>query len=315
MRHRKITRNVVRRWEGNPVIALGDVPIPANDVHNAGAVRFGGEYVLLVTVENLRGDCAIYQARSPDGRRFRMEHRPVLAPSRHGPFAKYENEGVRDARITPFEDTFYIVYLAQSSHGVRLALAQTDDFESFRRVALISEPDTKNGMLFPARFDGRFARLERPREGGNIWISFSEDLLHWGGWRVLMTPRHGFWDYDRIGAALPPIETHCGWMLFYYGVREVPGGPVFRLGTAFLDRDDPTRVLGRSNMPVLAPHERYERIGDVANLVFSCGAVLSGDGTQVELYFGAADSCICLGTVPMAELEQLCNKQRAQEAT
>lgn len=315
MENRKIVRNVVRRWDGNPVIALGDIPFAASDVYNAGAVRFGGEYILLVTVESLRGDCAIYRARSEDGRRFEMDPRPVLTAALDGPFAEYESEGVRDARITPFEDTYYIVYLAQSPHGVRLALAQTEDFESFRRVALISEPDTKNGVLFPVKFGGRFARLERPREGGNIWISFSRDLLHWGGWRILMAPRHGYWDYHRIGAAVPPIETECGWMVFYYGVKEVPGGPVFRLGTAFLDRDDPTVVLGRTNMPVLAPRERYERIGDVANLVFSCGAVLSEDRQTVELYYGAADSCICLGTVPLAELERMCNKERAREGS
>ncbi|MCK4375188.1 MAG: hypothetical protein KAX19_07665, partial [Candidatus Brocadiae bacterium] len=81
---------------------------------------------------------------------------------------------------------------------------------------------------------------------------------------------------------------------------------------AFLERNDPARVLGRSNIPVLAPQERYERVGDVANLVFSCGAVLSDDGSEVEIYYGAADSCICLGTVPMEELERMCDPAKAR---
>jgi predicted GH43/DUF377 family glycosyl hydrolase len=309
----KIPKNIVRRYAANPIIAIGDLPFLANDVHNAGAVRHEGTTVLLITVENLKGDCCVFRALSDDGRRFEIDDEPFLAPSRKGPFAPYEERGVRDARVTRFDGFYHIVYLAESSHGFRLGLARTEDFESVERVALISEPDTKNGVLFPRRIGGKYARLERPREGGNIWIAYSDDLLNWGEWDVVMTPRHGFWDYDRIGAAVPPIETECGWLLFYYGVRNLPGGPLFRLGVAFLDPDDPSKVLGRSNVPVLAPRERYERIGDVPNLIFSCGAVASEDKSEVEIYYGAADSCICLGTVPFGELERTCMAAQAAE--
>lgn len=308
----KLPKNVAERWSRNPVISIRDLPFAAGDIHNAGAVRHNGGYILLVTVESLRGDCAIYRAQSRDGLRFDFEPKPVLEASREGPFARYETYGVRDARITPFDDRYYITYLAQSVHGVRMGLAETGDFDTIERVALISEPDTKSGMLFPRKMGGKFARLERPREGGSIWLSYSEDLIHWGGWRQVMTPRHGFWDYDRIGGAAPPIETDCGWLLVYYGVRELPGGPVFKLGAAFLDCEDPAVVIGRSNIPLLAPREPYERIGDVANLVFSCGAVISEDRSMLELYYGAADSCICYSTIRKAELEKLCSKAKAR---
>ena len=311
----KIHKNIAHRWEGNPILSLTDLPGQAGDLHNAGAIKFDGQYILLLTVESLRGDCSIYVARSKDGRHFQVGPSPVLTRSHQEPFATYEAHGVRDARITHFDGTHYVTYLAESAHGFRLALAKTEDFATFERVALISEPDTKNGMLFPRKIRGKFARLERPREGGNIWISYSDDLIHWGGWDVVMTPRHGFWDYDRIGGAAPPIATECGWLVLYYGVRNVPGGPLFRLGLAFLDLGDPTRVLGRSNIPILAPRERYERIGDVPNLIFSCGAVMSDDGSHLEIYYGAADSCICLGTVPMEELERVCSAGKAREGS
>ncbi len=309
----KIHRNIVHRWEGNPILSMRDLPFPASDVHNAGAIKYNGEYILLITIENLRGDCSIYRARSEDGRHFTIDQSPVMSPSQEEPFATYESHGVRDARITNFDGTFYIVYLAQSGHGFRLALARTEDFVNIERIALISEPDTKNGLLFPRKINGRFARLERPREGGNIWISYSDDLVHWGGWEAVMTPRHGFWDYHRIGGAAPPIEIESGWLLFYYGVKNVPGGPLFRLGAAVLDRDNPTQILGRSNIPVIAPREPYERIGDVANMVFSSGAILSDDGSEVEIYYGAADSCICLGIVSVEDLEQICLIDKATE--
>ena len=308
----KILKNIVERWDGNPVISLSDLAFQASDIHNAGAARFEGRYVLLVTVESLQGDCSIYKAVSDDGRRFTIDESPFLSSSDDGAFLPYEEQGVRDPRITPYDGTFYIVYQAESTHGVRLALARTQDFETVERVAMISEPDTKNGLLFPRKIDGRFARLERPREGGNIWVSYSDDMIHWGGWDCVMTPRHGYWDYDRIGGAAPPIETPCGWLLVYYGVRNTPSGPLFRLGLAFLELDEPTNVCGRSNIPILAPQKPYERIGDVGNLVFCCGALLSEDESELEIYYGAADSCICLGTVPLEELHRICMAEKAK---
>jgi beta-1,4-mannooligosaccharide/beta-1,4-mannosyl-N-acetylglucosamine phosphorylase len=310
-KHVKLQRNVVQRYHRNPIISLGDLPFHASDIHNAGAVLHKGRYVLLITIENLQGYCSIYRAHSDDGRRIDPD--PVLAPAEKGAFAQYEAEGVRDARITHYDGTYYIVYLAQSEHGFRLALARTKDFSSIERVALISEPDTKNGALFPRKIGGRFARLERPREGGNIWISHSEDLLNWGDWDVVMTPRGGYWDQDRIGLSVPPILTPCGWLVFYYGVRNMPSGPLFRLGAAFLNEEDPREVVGRSNIPLLAPSETYERIGDVQNLVFSCGAITNTKTGKVELYYGASDSCICLGTVGLDILEDLCRAQPKEE--
>ena len=259
-----------------------------------------------MTVEHLEGDCAIYRARSADGCCFQIDPHPILSASDGDAARRYEEQGVRDARITPFGSMYYITYLAQSAHGVRLALARTEDFEAVERVGLISEPDTKNGVLFPRRIRGRFARLERPREGGSIWLSYSEDLVHWGGWEVVMTPRGGYWDHDRIGASAPPIETDKGWLVIYYGVKNTPAGPLFRMGAAYLDLENPAIIRGRSNVPILAPHERYERIGDVGNMVFACGAILDGDGRRLDIYYGAADSCICLGTVELEALEQVC---------
>ncbi len=310
----KIPKNVVERWDGNPVLSIDDLCFAASDVHNAGAVRHEGRCVLLVTVERLDGRCAIYRASSEDGRQFKIEKEPVLEPAKEGIFAPYEAGGVRDARITLLEGTYYIVYLAYSQYGFRLCLARTADFRSIERISVVSEPDTKNGVLFPRRIKGRFARLERPQEGGNIWISYSDDLVHWGSWDIVMTHRGGYWDSHRIGASVPPIETSEGWLLFYYGVKNTPGGPLFRLGAAFLDLEEPSRVLGRCNVPLLSPKERYERIGDVPNLVFACGAIPSRDGAEVDIYYGAADSCICLGSVSLDTLEYTCYPEKAREA-
>ena len=91
-------------------------------------------------------------------------------------------------------------------------------------------------------------------------------------------------------------------------MRETSAGPLFRIGAAILDREEPTRVLGRSDVPILSPREPYERIGDVGNLVFTCGAVLEPDG-KLKLYYGGADSCICIGIADVAEIIDRCMGQ------
>ena len=129
--------------------------------------------------------------------------------------------------------------------------------------------------------------------------------LRRGGWQVLIRPRGGYWDTTRIGAAAPPIAIEQGWLLIYYGQKHTSAGPLVRLGAAILDRDDPSKVIARSNIPILAPREQYERIGDVGNVIFSCGAILEDDG-RVNLYYGASDSCICLGQAAVDEIVQAC---------
>ena len=109
----------------------------------------------------------------------------------------------------------------------------------------------------------------------------------------------------RHGCAAPPIEIGGGWLLIYYGVRNTSGGPIFRLGAAVLDANDPSKVLKRSDIPILSPRERYERIGDVGNIVFCCGAILEDDG-ELKVYYGAANTAVCLGLAPLTDVLEPC---------
>ena len=92
--------------------------------------------------------------------------------------------------------------------------------------------------------------------------------------------------------------------MLYYGIKDTSAGPLFRIGAAFLDPDNPAKVLSRTNIPILSPRERYERVGDVPNLIFSCGAILEDE--KLLLYYGASDSCICLGSTTIDEIDQEC---------
>ncbi|MFP4053581.1 MAG: glycoside hydrolase family 130 protein [Phycisphaerae bacterium] len=298
-------RDVVHRWEGNPVISLDDLEFQCSDILNAAAVKFQGETILLVTVEGLQGRCRLYLARSSDGLHFTVEDKPFMSPSRESKYQVYETLGIRDARITCMDGVYYITYVAIGYHGMRLALAKTTDFVTCERMGLISQVDVKNGVLFPRKIHGRYALLERPDDGKSIWLIHSDDLDFWGDGRVVMTPRGGHWDTHVIGAAAPPIELDDGWLVLYYGQRHTSAGPLVRLGAAVLDRDDPSKVLGRSDIPILSPREKYERIGDIPNVVFCCGAFLQEDDV-VEIYYGASDSCIALGTAPLEDILENC---------
>ena len=307
---KKFRYDVVHRWEGNPLITLDDIPFPCNTVFNAACAKYQGGYILLLRVEDLTGRSVFALARSDDGYHFTLDDEPVMTPcSGSDCFGEYERKGIEDPRITKIGDIYYIMYTAVSPYGPLLALAKTEDFKTFERIALVSEPENKDGVLFPEKINGKYARLDRPVAGGlgNIWISWSDDLITWGQSRCVMTVRDDHWDSWRIGASSQPIRFDHGWIIIYHGVKAASSGPIYRLGAAVLDGDDPSKVLCRTAIPILSPREYYERVGDVSNVVFSCGAILEDDGEQLKIYYGASDTCICLGTANINELMQFCS--------
>jgi predicted GH43/DUF377 family glycosyl hydrolase len=117
-----------------------------------------------------------------------------------------------------------------------------------------------------------------------------------------MVARKGaWWDANKIGLGPPPLETEEGWLILYHGVKQTAAGSIYRLGLALLDLEDPGRLISRSNSWVFAPEEPYERIGDVGNVVFSCGWILDGKG-NVRIYYGASDTSTCLATANLEDL-------------
>lgn len=302
---KKRSRDLIHRWEGNPIITIEDLTFPCADISTAGAIKVGGEYILLLTVQSLEGFYSIYPARSMDGYHFEVSDKPVLTPSMDGPASLYDRMGVLDARVVRLGTEYYVSYDALGPHGYRLALARTVDFKKFKRLGFMSEPDTKGGVLFPKKIKDKYVRLERPWEGGSIWLSYSQDLEYWGWSEVILTPRGGYWDCDRVGVATPPMKVDQGWLIIYYGVKHTSAGPLFRLGAAILDARNPARVVHRTDEPILSPREKYERIGDLPNLVFSCGAVIESD-SEVKLYYGASNSCLAVGITTVERIVAAC---------
>jgi predicted GH43/DUF377 family glycosyl hydrolase len=296
-----------QRHPSNPILAAPDWPHTVNAVFNPGAVRLpGGDTLLLCRVEDRRGISCLWAARSADGvSGWRVDPNPLLQPDPQ----RYPEEawGVEDPRIVWLDELkkYAITYTAYSSTGPAVALALTTDFRTCDRIRVVLPPDDKDAVLLPRRFHDRWLMIHRPRTalGSDIWLAESPDLIHWGRHRLVLAARRGaWWDAVRIGVGPPLIATDRGWLMLYHGARDTAAGCLYRVGLALLDAADPGHVLMRSDEWVIGPNENYERQGDVGDVVFPCGATIGADGDSLDLYYGAADSCIALASGRVSSL-------------
>lgn len=300
--------NIIKRYNGNPILTKNDIPYPVATVHNAAVVKYNKQYIMLFRAHRHNGRSVLGIARSDDGYKFRADPEPFMIPVSQGYFAEYEEYGVEDPRITFIDDEYLITYSAYSRYGVRVGLAQTGDFIKIKRLALITQADYRNAVIFPEKFNGLYARLDRPHSGifpWSIWISYSPDLIHWGESKLIMKPLPYHWDEMKIGPGAPPFKTEKGWLHIYHGVFSTMDGGIYRLGVALHSLEDPAKVIGVADEWILQPEEIYEVTGYVHNVVFCCGAVPEEDDT-VKIYWGGADKVMCVGEAKISELVDLC---------
>lgn len=298
-----------KRCVNNPILTADDLPYNAGYyILNPGAVRFGDETLLLVDVFHREGGIIFWLARSRDGVHFKFDPDPVAWPSS---FDDWEENGVYDPRITKIGDEYIIMYGGHNNKlGTRISTVTTKDFIHFTRIGACSEINNRNGALFPEKINGLYCRLDRPFGGDehsacDMWMSFSPDLVFWGKARPVMQSRAAHWDDLKLGAGAPPIRTPQGWLILYHGVAGSCDGSIYSLFPALLDLDEPWKVVARGKYPVFFPKMPYERDGRVANVVFSCNALVD-DNNIVKIYYGAADTCIGLAEMPIDELIAAC---------
>ena len=150
-----------------------------------------------------------------------------------------------------------------------------------------------------------WAMIHRPMTalGAHIWISYSPDLRHWGGHKIMLEARRGaWWDANKIGLAAPPIETVSRLADALPRRSSNAFGSLYRLGLALFDLEQPEKCLLRGDPGYLDPEAEYERIGDVHDVVFPCGYTMAEDGDTIRVYYGAADSCIALAQTSVRAL-------------
>ncbi len=307
----------LKRYEGNPVLK----PIKTHDwesryVLNPGALRINGKVYL---VYRAFGDDKISRlglAVSEDGFNFneRLE-KPIFKPAN-----SHEEKGCEDARLTRVGERIFMLYTAYNGTVAQIGMTSisVQDFlnykwQGWRRHGMVFPGFIdKDGMLFPEKFDGKYAMLHRVDP--HIWITFSPHLrCPWPRkeHKILAGANYGMlWDGRKIGGGAQPLKTKYGWLLITHGVDHLR---VYRLGVLLLDLADPTVVLYRSPNAVLEPEEAYEE-GEpgrdwVPNVVFTCGAVPRENNKpildiedEIFVYYGAADSVIGVATAKVGDL-------------
>jgi predicted GH43/DUF377 family glycosyl hydrolase len=303
-----IRRELFHRSAANPILSASDWPYPVNAVFNPGAAVVEGETVLLARVETLTGVSHLTVARSANGiDGWSIDAEPLLAPEDG---VESEQWGFEDARTVwvPELDQWVITCTSYGPAGPAVYLATTKDFRTVERQGIVKQPEDKNAAVLPERIDGNWILFHRPMiafggSRGEIFLSRSTDLQSWTAPEQVLQPRHGAgWDSLRSGIGTPPLRTERGWLVIYHGVKETVAGVIYRVGLALVDLDEPTRVLGRASQWVFGPEAPYERQGDVPNAVFPCGLVCEEASGEIRLYYGAADTSICLATARLEEL-------------
>ena len=221
------------------------------------------------------------------------------------PQSDNDNRGIEDLRMVRFVDddgtvAYYGTYSAYNGYQVLPQLMETRDLHHVRIHTLNGACVQNKGMaLFPRKIDGHYVMCSRI-DGMNLHIMFSDMPQFWESAELLQAPKHP-WEFMQIGNCGSPIETSAGWLLLTHGV-----GPMrtYSIGAMLLDRDDPLKVIGHLDEPLLMPTEE-EREGYVPNVVYTCGVLVHDDCLYMP--YAMSDSATGFAVVELQPLlERLC---------
>jgi predicted GH43/DUF377 family glycosyl hydrolase len=271
------------------------------------------------TLEDLRASLQAEQFRTPDGNtqeeqnaaqgiwmlarsNYEVQFQPEQPMSERilFPATPSQRNGIEDARFVCFrnDDGTHMYYATFTAYDGRLVvpeLVETFDFLKFRFITLNGPAAENKGMaLFPRKIGGLYAMLSR-QDNESIYLMFSDNVHFWNDRRLLLKPVFP-WGLVQLGNCGSPIETDAGWLVLSHGV-----GPMrkYSIGAFLLDRDDPTKVIGRLPEPLLKPIPN-EREGYVPNVVYTCGALVHHG--ELIIPYGLADHATGFATVPLAEV-------------
>ncbi|WP_437399520.1 glycoside hydrolase family 130 protein [Flagellimonas lutimaris] len=263
---------------------------PKLDNSDARVITYDGEQYL-TTISHLR---ILF---STDGVTFKesMEFPPIFGQG------TYESYGIEDCRVSQMGDTYYLTYTMVSSNGVGVGMKTTNDWKNFKSHGMILSPHNKDCAIFEQTIKGKYYAFHRPSSpelGGNyMWIAESMDGIHWGNHKCLARTRPNRFDSARLGAGAAPIKTEKGWLAIYHGADHHHR---YCLGALLLDLEDPSKVISRSETPIMEPEETYEKVGFFGEVIFTNGHVIDGD--DIHMYYGASDEHVALATLSISEI-------------
>lgn len=278
-----------------------------NATFNAGAIKWQGQYLLMVRVEGVdrKSFFAVAESRSPvEG--FRFRDYPVAMPETGEP-----DTNVYDMRLTAHADGWvYGLFCTErrdprapkgdeSSAVANCGIARTPDLVHWERLPDLTSysGQQRNVVLHPEFVDGKYALYTRPQDGfietgsgGGTGFALTESMEDA---RVeqeeIIEPRvyHTIKEVKN-GLGPPPIRTDEGWLHLAHGVRNTAAGLRYVLYLFMTALDQPDRVIHRPAGYLLAPR-REERVGDVSNVAFCNGWIADPDGA-VYIYYASSDT-------------------------
>ncbi|MBC7417092.1 MAG: glycoside hydrolase family 130 protein [Pedobacter sp.] len=203
-----------------------------------------------------------------------------------------ESFGIEDCRVAQIDEMYYLTYTAVSAHGVGVGMRTTKDWKTFTHHGMIIPPHNKDCAIFNEKINGKFYAMHRPSSvdlGGNyIWLAESSNGFEWGNHQCMLKTRKDGWDSRRVGAGAAPIKTVKGWLSIYHGADDAHR---YCLGGFLMDLENPSRVVARSENPIMEPIADYEVHGFFGKVIFTNGHIINGD--ELIIYYGAADEFVC----------------------
>jgi len=241
------------------------------------------------------------ELHAPEGEVTIQRHRDAtLSGTVLFPITKQQSNGLEDLRLVRFDhgdgDYEWLgTYTAYNGFGIQSELLRTRDFREFDLVPMTGSAARNKGMaLFPRKIGDHYMMIGR-QDGENLFLIKSDSLTHWDEGQKLLEPCYP-WELVQIGNCGPPIELDQGWLLLTHGVGAMRK---YSIGAVLLDKDDPSKVIGRTRQPILEA-ARQDREGYVPNVVYSCGAIRHGD--MLFIPYGVADSSVAFAFVKVGSL-------------
>ena len=291
------------RYSENPIIHRNPIEGVAR-IFNSAVMPYGDRFVGVFRGEQTNGIPYVYLGWSDDAIHWDIQPEKVPFVDENGePFMPHY---AYDPRLVKVEDTYYIIWCGDF-FGAAIGMAKTTDFKHFVRVENPFIPFNRNAVLFPRKIRDKYIMLSRPSDSGHtpfgdIFLSESPDMVHWGCHRHVMSRSGNWWESVKIGGGAAPIETTEGWLLFYHGVSTTCNGFVYSIGGAIMDIDQPSKILYRCENFLLTPEKWYEEQGFVPNVCFPCATIHDSESGKIALYYGCADSYVGLAFTKVDEI-------------
>jgi predicted GH43/DUF377 family glycosyl hydrolase len=294
---------------------------------NPAAILKDGKIHILYRAEEKLGEKEIggHTSRlglaiTEDGESYKRQPEPIFYPTNDNQKEFEWTGGTEDPRIVQTEDgLFVLTYTQWNREFPRLAVATSKDLKTWEKHgpifrdfkegkyhnretksgAIVTE--LKNDKLVAAKIHGKYWMYFGVP---HIWLASSEDLVHWepiegsdGNIAPVLSSRLGYFDSWLVEAGPPPVLTKDGIVVLYnagnqkdIGVKEL-GNRVYTAGQALFDKDEPWKLLDRTDEPFLKPELPFEKSGQyVDGTTFVEGLVYFKN--QWFLYYGTADSMV-----------------------